>query len=738
MRLISVKFKKIIAFSLAFVFVFLCGCNGNKVAYKEFPKTLESVTSSNIASNSNLSLEYDVNTQNVLLKDNNSGKIWSAVNTIENSNGENNSPIYIEYINSKNFIKENIKSLNSSECKVRVASKNIKNGVQLVYYFDEIGISVPVSYVLRKDSLAVTVDFENAYEKENKLLSVSVAPFFCSVKNNTADSYLLLPTGSGAIMYPDERTDGVRNYTGYIYDSDPASLVPEILNEETAIRLPVFGVKDGNNALLSVIEEGDSHSYISASAGNTDSGCSNAFTTFYARGYDITDVSDNLVGGVKSDIYQVADTIDKRKATIVFYSLSGDNANYMGMAKKYREYLQSQDYIKKTVSENPYALYITGGAQVDELVLGFSVKKTKALTTFSQAQKIIKEIGNQTGVNGSVQLKGFGDSGLSVKKIAGGFKFSSVFGKDSDRLSLEKYCANNKITLFTDFDLINFSSAYKGYNSLTSAAKSAMHRKVKLYYRDKALWNYDKESEKFYLLKRSELENVVKELNKTVSKKKISNVSLSTLGKIAYSDYSVDQYNSRGKIAEDVKKYINSIKSKDLKVATEAANAYAAVLSDSIFETPTDNGYYNSFDAAIPFYQMVFKGYVPMYSTAVNVTADIDKSIMLAVQSGTSLGFSVVGEYNYEFANTPYADLYASSYAGSKKKIVEAIKANSEYYSAISGQTITAYEFISPSVTKTTFSNGVTVFANHSDKTSYSPIGDLKPYGYSYSLEVVE
>ena len=737
MKLINIRFKKIFAFLSAMMFVFLCGCNSNKIAYKDFPKTLETVASKNIASNKNLSLEYDNKTQNIFLKDNNSGKIWSAVNGAENSDGEYNSPIYIEYINSKNFIKENIKGLNTTECNVRVSSKNIKDGIELVYYFDEIGISVPVSYVLRESSLAVTVDFNRVYEEEKRLLSVSVAPFFCSVKNNTADSYLVLPTGSGALMYPDERIDGQRNYTGYIYGSDPASLIPENLNEETPIRLPAFGVKDGNDALLSIIE-GDSNSYITAAAGNTDTGYSNVFATFYARGYDITDVSDNLVGGVKSDIYQVTESIDKRKVTIAFYSLSSDKANYVGMAEKYREYLQSQDYIKETVSENPYALYITGGAQVDELLLGFSVKKTKALTTFSQAQEIIKDIHKQTGANGSVQLKGFGQSGLTIKKIAGGFKFSSVFGKDSERLSLEKYCEDNKITLFTDFDLIYFSSMCKGYNTLTSAAKSAMHRKIKLYYRDKALWSYDKEGEKYFLMNRSSLESVVKNLKKTVAKKKISNVSLSTLGKTAYSDYAEAQYNSRGKIIEDVEKYINSIKSNGVKVATEEANAYAAVLSDNIFEVPLESGNYNSFDAEIPFYQMVFKGYVPMYSSAVNVTDSIDKTIMLAVQSGTSLGFSVIGEYNYEFANTPYEDLYASSYKGSKEKIVEAIKSNKEYYSAISRQTITAYEYVSSSVTKTTFSNGVTVFANHSDKTCFSPVGDLKPYGFSYSLEVVE
>ena len=734
MKLINKRFKKIFAFMSAIILVFLCGCSGNKTVYKDFPEALETVASSNIASNKNLTLEYDSKTHNLSLKDINSGKIWTAVK----GNEEYNSPIYIEYINSKNLMKENIKSLNSSECNIRVGSENIKDGIKLVYYFDEIGISVPVSYTLRSDALAVTVDFNEAYEKENKLLSVSVAPFFCSVKNNTEDSYLLVPTGSGAIMYPDERPDGVRSYNGFIYDSDPATIVPENLNEETAIRLPIIAVKDGNNALLSIIEEGDNYAYVTANAGDESTGFSNVYTTFYARGYDINDVSDNLVGTVKNDIYQVTDTIDNKKATAVFYSLSGDNANYIGIAEKYREYLQSKDYIKQTVSENPYALYITGGAQISELVLGFSVKKTKALTTFSQAEEIIKDITEKTNTKASVQLKGYGKSGLTVKKIAGGYGFSSVFGKEAARKSLEKYCKDNGINLFTDFDLIYFSAMGSGYNTLTNAVKSAMHRKVKLYYKDKALWNYEKEAEKYYLLNRSELSNAVEKLKKTASKKEISNISLSSLGKTAYSDYSESKYHSRGKIKEDVQSYINSLKEKGKKVATESANAYAAVVSDSIFETQLDNGYYNSFDALIPFYQMVFKGYVPMYSTAVNTTESFDKSVMLAVQSGTSLGFSVVSEYNSEFADTPFTDLYASGYIGSKKLIADTVNAHKEYYSAISGQTIAEYEYISASVTKTVFSNGVTVFANHSDKTVLSPAGELKPYGFSYSLEVIE
>ena len=740
MKKVNTNFRRILAFVLVLALTLLCSCSADKKVAVKFPKTVTQLATGELAKNENYTLSWDKEKHNVILTDNASGRIWATVpyefSQTEGENEQLNSPIQIEYITSANYTKETQTSYEKLVKAGRVASKAIKNGIEFTYYFDAVGISVPVQYTLRNDSLAVTVDFKNATESTEKLLSVAVAPFLCSVKNGNEDSYVVVPSGSGAIMSTNVTSEGTRSYSSMVYDRDYSSLVNEILTEDEQVRLPIFGVKDGNNAIMGIIEDGDEMAQITAKAGD-ECGYSNAYTSFYARGYDLKDMADHRTGGFRADAYQVTDDITVKSSTVAFYPLSGDKATYVGMAEKYREYLNGKGYLKKTTdTEQAYALYLKGAAHVEELFVGFPVVNTHALTTFSQAEKIVKELYKATKTTPEVQLLGFGESGLNPGKVAGGFDFASAVGSKKDRESLESYCKKNGINLYTDFDLVFFSKGGNGYNSLFNATKSALMRKVNLYYKNKATWNFEK-NVKYFVLSRASLFDAVKKLNKTIDKKSISNISLSTLGSVAYSDYDDLKYYARGNMLEDAEKLIKSIDKNCGNIATQSANAYAAVLSDSVFNVSTFDGSYNCFYKAIPLYQMVFKGYVPMYSTAVNTTECLEESIMLAVQSGTGLGFSVVGEYSLDFAQSPFVGLNGSDYKGNKQDIIDAVKACKDYYKAINGATIVDYEFVTEDVTLTTFSNGVKLYANHSGEKVDSPAGELKAYGFIYEKEAV-
>lgn len=714
---------------------FLCSCE-NRDAKGEsikFPKTLETVTSGTIASNDAFSLEWDNEKSCVLLRQNNSDKIWSTVPydfyQKTETDEDMSSPVYIEYIDSMSMIKVVSKGFTDSVANKRIASRTIENGIEVTYYFDSVGISVPVQYCLKEDSLEVTVDFEHIEEGQHKLLSVSVAPFLCSAQNESENSYIVVPSGSGALMYLDERAEGTRTWSGEIYGADPARLLPEDLTNEESVRLPLFGIKEGEDALLAIVEEGREAAVITASAGDTRTRHSNAYVSFYARGYDILESTQDYS---KRDMYRIEESINVDKATVSFYPFSGKDADYMGMASFYQNYLKESGMKEQKADEQTYALYITGGGKIKELFLGVPIAKTKALTTFSDVEIMLRELTKETGNAPAVQLKGFGESGLDKGKLAGGFKFSDVFGSDSERLALEEFCSTEKIPLFTDFDLVYLGTGGNGYNTLLDVAKSASMRKATQYYKNKAIWYYENNLDTYYLLKREKAQSAVDKLEKMVDKEGISAISLSTLGQTAYSDYSNEKYSARGDSVTDTQNYMLQLSQLDKKIATESANDYAAALSDSVFEVPMGNGGYTSLDVSIPLYQMIFKGYVSLYSTAINATSNFDKSLMLAVQSGTSPGFSVVGKYDTEFSETEHKGLHASSYEGNKSGILDVAQKCADYYAAIQGQTITGYEFISEDVTKTSFSNGVVVYANHSNHSTKTPLGELDAYGFSH------
>ncbi|MBQ8038299.1 MAG: hypothetical protein IJ274_00240, partial [Lachnospiraceae bacterium] len=262
MRLMRKRGKLLVLPVILIVSAILCSCGTSKKKEKsqEFPTTLKNVTSGTVAGNERFSLEWDSEKFCVLLRQKDSKQVWSTVpydfyQTTE-TNEDMNSPVYIEYVDSKSMISVVSKGYTDSVAGGRVSSRTVENGIEVTYYFDNVGISIPIQYCLREDALAISVDFKHVEESEHHLLSVSVAPFLCSAVNQTEDSYLVLPSGSGALMYLDERKEGARTWSGEIYGADPARLLPESLANDEAVRLPIFGITDGENALMAIVEEG--------------------------------------------------------------------------------------------------------------------------------------------------------------------------------------------------------------------------------------------------------------------------------------------------------------------------------------------------------------------------------------------------------------------------------------------------------------------------------------------------
>lgn len=729
---------RIAALLLAVLFLF-SGCSSDgtitQPSYDE-EAPLTQVPSQQVAANSAYTLEWDADVCAVFLKEIATGTVWGTVPYDYYLTGETdsdlNAPIVIDYVDTTQLMSDFLNGFTDSVKKGRTSSRLIENGVEVTYYFDKVSISVPVQYCLRDDSLAISVNFPAVCEGPTyKLLSVSVAPFLCSVANDTAGSYLVIPSGTGALMYSDVRAEGTRTFANDIFGTDAAKLVPEKLVPEEAIRMPVFGVSNGNKGLLAIVEDGAEAAAIEAEAGAKRSGYTNAYTTFYARGYDIFETK---VSWLYRDAVRIYGTIKQSPSTVGFYPLSEAEADYVGMAKRYREYLIETEQLQKASNESTYGLYMTGGLLTDALFLGIPYQTPLTLTTFNQAKTMVEELTAATSVAPVVQLIGFGASGLTPGKVAGGLTFASDFGSKGDRLALEETCKTLNVPLYTDFNLVQFRSNGLGYSSLMDATKSAALHKVELFYNDKALQDFDVDEISYLLLKRDHLGDMVNRLKTFATKNKISGISLATLTELAYSDYSDPQYAIRGGMTTDVQNYIAQLQSAGLPVAATGGNTYAAVKADCVLNVSMTDGEYRSLDTTIPFYQMVFKGYKSMYSTAVNATGDMQKSVALAVQGGTSLGFSLVGEYDMDAAKSPYSGLNASDYAGNKQAIIDTVKACNAYYNAIRGAAISGYDILENGLTLTTFDNGVRVYVNMSNSSAESPLGTLDAYGFAFEV----
>lgn len=729
--------KRIISFILALslLLISLCSCAKQETKDKYVNENIKnSVSSQSVAQNETYELIWNDEEKCVLLKNKTSGFIWSTIPyeslSAENRNVNLNSTLNISVVKEYSAAKTEIKGYSGAIEKGRILSEKIDGGIKITYCFDEQKVAVPVTYMLRDDSVCVTVDTKDILEAgEYKITSLSLLPNFTSATNSGEDSYLFVPSGSGALVYAKETVDGTKKFDGEMYGADEAELITARMSPLPKLYLPVFGAKDKDNALFAIIEKGSDSAIISLEGGNKRSGYSNIYPTFKIRGTDT--VTPPTVNLTTDDLSLFSETSSDTVFSVGYYPLEGAEADYNGMAAKYRSYLKENgELLESAVAKSPYNISFYGGILSTKTTLGIPNKQLSALTTLKEVKAITEEL-SATMTPATVRLLGFGNNGVLPGKIAGGYSLPSVLGSAKEHNALEKYCKENNISLFTDYDLVRISESGSGFSASSSVAKSATRRKAVQYYKQVPL-RQDNKDISYSLLGRDDIKKAVDKLIKYAKKENISGISLSTFGSMSYSDFEFDKYTCKSNMSIDVLDGLKSIKENGHKIASADANGYAAAYSDVIYDVPTDNGGYNALDESIPFYQMIFSGTKTLVSNSLNTSPNAQKQLMFAAQCGMGLGYSIIGNFDVSDLEINSDKFYAMLYDDNTSLIEKHLKQYRELYEAINGSTLISFEKVNSSISKSVFENGIIVFANcTSEKASYKEI-ILDGYGFVY------
>lgn len=698
-----------------------CGENGNTGnKYRSMGSSL--IESQILSENENYELLWDSDARAVILRNKGNGKYISDIAYDKYLNGEIlaalSSPISITVANTKTLKWDTLSSFSQLE-NSSVVTKKLDSGIRVTYFFDAYEIAVPVDYSLNSDSVIVEIDSSKILENGNeyKLVSVQVAPELCSVKNNSQGGSLFVPTGSGAIIYTAEGADSAKEYTCEIFGRDDAGRTPISLTDDEEIKVPVFGAYGDGFGTMCVINQGAAACEITAQAGNSRVGYSDVSAVFYVRGYD--EFSYVYHGKYQGITKRINEDISGQKFRATYYPLYGDEADYNGMANKYRGILISDEKGGSSDGDS-YAVTLLGGTATTVSILGIPKTEILALTTFGDAENIIKDLSNITGISPAVRLKGFGDNGIKPGKIAGGKTIPSVYGGTKQLESLLEFCSDK---LFFDFEIVDFSKSGAGFSINFDVAKTAILYNAEHYPTDPLRVN--DEENVYYTLARNELQKALNTAIDKAQKYNIQSISLSSLGYAAYSD---EDYIAKKDIEKDISDLLSYAKSGGYKIATSASNSYAAKNSDIIFDISCSNGEYDAFDLEVPFYQMVFHGYVPMYSEAVNLEANADAAFAKAVAFGMGIGYTLTNNFIDNSDDFGEYKLYGTLYSDNR----DLIKAQTEQYSEIYNQTKDAYMVsytIENGVSITEFSNGKTLTVNHTGEKT----GNLKPYEFILS-----
>ena len=707
------------------LFLTLPACTMKEIVTFEVPEVMQTVASGTVLQNERFSLYWDDATKCVYMEDALSERVWSTTPYSFYLSGEESyslsSPVVIEYYDPRDNSVQIAKALDCIDD--GTVEAQIKDSELLVtFYFREAEITVTLAYSLRADSLRIRLNTDMLEESGlTKLINVSVAPYLCSTENakNTTD-YLFVPSGSGALMYTDEAVDGLtREFSGEVYGTDIARSLLDSPGEEEPVRLPVFGVKSGEDALLAIIESGDGAARIDALAGDYRTGYSTVYATFNVRGYNPIewDLGNSNGTEIANDVYILKEEWPaSTEFSVGYYPLTGENAGYNGMAALYRDYLQDNGLLRQsTQDQKTYHISLVGGAQVRKFVLGLPYDSLLPLTTFEQAQTILQEIMEKTSQVPEVLLKGFGESGMDVGQLAGGLTFPSALGSKKQQKDLETFCGGAGISLFTDFDIIRFTKSSKGFSTFFDVSQTANGQLVYRYPLKRNVRADNTDKNRIFYLRREKIPKAAQAVADFCSDG-ISGIGLSSFGRMAYSDYRQDAYMLKGDLLEQTGEVLEIVRDHTHPVLLSAANAYAAGLADSLVDIPLQTGAYLALDQMIPFYAMVYGGRIPLYTKPLNLSPNAEDQLLRAVEAGTSPAFLLSSTFDSSLSDSSDDFYYGTVYESQTDAIVGTVAKTADFFEKIAGAGIASHTILQPEVTRTVFQNGIVATVNHSSQ----------------------
>ena len=597
----------------------------------------------------------------------------------------------------------------------KIGSELIKNGIRVTFAVNKAKSLIPIDFYLENGSVKVAVDPKNIKEFDiAQIISIGLTPFMCSGKNSakgSTDSYIVLPSGSGALMYTDDRGGNVsRAFSGEIYGDDLTRSTYQDYDNNSNLSMPFFGIKTGNNGIMATVESGADVCKVNAQAGDPSTGYSYAYAYCDVRGQ-----SRVYLTGVNRDKY--VDNLSNIDPIIVSYDyLTGEDATYYGMAKIYRQKLIDSGKLKKTGANKLLNVNLLGSFMKDNLFLGIPTEDAISLTTYSQATEMITKLKDLSGGNMSAVLTGFGERGVEARKIAAGYTLWGASGSKKDLQSFIESSNSLGVPCFFNFDVLTFSASGAGLSKGGDSALNNTHiaAPLKSYYISKR--NVDNSKYYRYFVARDKIQSVVDKTVDLANQYGIKNISYDTIGALKYADYKDDKYPSGYNMSNDINATIKTVTDKDKTVLVDAAYDYAACAADVLTGCPTTSNREWAFDTDVPLYQIVFQGFKENYAAAINTAADQKNVFLKAISTGSGLSFTLIHDYDIELVKESQYRYGSCLYEDNIGAIETYISLSKDFLASVADKQITSHAILDGGVTKTVFEGGKTVYVNYGDK----------------------
>ncbi|OMF21801.1 hypothetical protein BK133_27695 [Paenibacillus sp. FSL H8-0548] len=736
----SLKLRIMIAFMTAMLLI-IASSGGLVTSFAAGTVAAPSSGFQRVADSGRLTLDYHPAAAELIVTDTASGAVWRS-NPVDLADDklakgakkmDLSSQLLLDYVDDQNKPFQ-LNSFTGSVKEKQPQWSKVDGGVEVIYVFPKAGFTVPVRYTISGDALSAVIVSEGIKQQDKfKLVNISLLPFF-GAAGSADEGYLFVPDGSGALINFNNMKSSYKSFNERVYGGDGALDYSSKVDQKETVRLPVFGLKKNASAFVAIIHKGAYQAGITAEISGKNNSYNNIFSYLNLIEFEtnvllegtlnekqVTRGSTSMTGGID---YEVK-----------YFFLHEVDANYNGMAQRYRTYLQEELGVKPASGNSaaagkmlPLLVDFVGGVKKKATFFGIPYNTVEVLTSFKDAEQAASRMQEDGMTNLSLRLEGWA-SGGAKGEVPVSLDAEGKLGGDKGFKKLAKELAAKGVAFYPAVDPVKLYEGGNGFSKFADTAKGISRAPVLKYNYRLSDQMKNKDLKRWYLLKPSSVNEAINRFTVAAAKGGLEHVSLQTVGTMLYSDF------KRGSQPKNVTgmTWESGLKQGQSNLGGmmfDKPNAYTFPYADSLSDVPLFSSGFDVEDEEVPFYSIALSGLLPAYSEPINLSSMPQRYMLKLIETGTFPAYKFIARDSTLLSHTEYDFLYSADF----KQLYDDMKEQYEYLNEalgeVAGVAITNHVKLQDGVYRTTFENGKSAVVNYNNEMAAVGAESIPALGY--------
>jgi hypothetical protein len=579
---------------------------------------------------------------------------------------------------------------------------------------DRPAFNLTFRYSLEGNALVLSIPFDKiAYRTAYPMVRLTVLPFF-GAGGLDDKGYLMVPDGSGALIYFNNGRQNQLSYSNFIYGWDEGLKREAVINDNKA-PFPAFGIEKNGETFLCIIEEGSSYASVGADVSGRNSSWNNVFPRFNMVHSELMNIS----GRSDRAVYQYERSLPEGENITLRYIFCKEDG-YVGMAKEYRAwFLDKYPSLRGRSNESgvPVAVEILGAVNKTQHRLGIPFDLPLKLTSYREAASMIEDLSDFGWKNVHVKLNGWFNRSVG-HTIPTNIRLINELGNKNDFQKLTAAARQSGYKLYpeADFFFMRDKRLFDGFNLYRDTSRFLNRERIQRYpysfvwFGERTNWG------KLNYIARPEISmSMIDKFSRNSGSFGLENIAFRNMGATLAGDYNERKFVSREASMKMRQEKFDELRKSGTNIMFLSGHAYAAPFADFIVDIAIDDQAFGITDVPVPFYQIALHGLVPYSGRAINLAEDYTKHLLKTIESGAGLYFSFMTEETAILQETKFRQFYANEYSKWVRDADALYRRFSAEFGHLYNQAIVDHVILSYGVSMTTYEDGTRIIVNASD-----------------------